>query len=99
VTTDSKDIRPIKTAFIPKNSLEIEQAYSYSSKASLQRDNHATTQFFTGRMPFLSPNQQRQSTEGNLFIIKSYTTDRHTVRTMKAVKAAQNSNTRQKHRL
>jgi len=23
-----------------------------------------TNQFFTGRMPFLSPNQQRQSTEG-----------------------------------
>jgi len=34
---------------------------------SLQTDNHAstpTTQFFTGRMPFLLPNQQRQSTEG-----------------------------------
>jgi len=34
---------------------------------SLQSDNHAstpTTQFFTGRMPFLSPHQQRQSTEG-----------------------------------
>jgi len=25
---------------------------------------HPTTQFFTGRMPFLSPNKQRQSTEG-----------------------------------
>jgi len=25
---------------------------------------HLTTQFFTGRMPFLQPNQQRQSTEG-----------------------------------
>jgi len=36
---------------------------------SLQTDNHAstrtTTQFFTGRMPFLPPNQQRQNTEGN----------------------------------
>ena len=34
---------------------------------SLQTDNHASTQplsFFTGRMPFLLPNQQRQSTEG-----------------------------------
>jgi len=34
---------------------------------SLQTDNHAsthTTQFFTGRMPFLPPNQQHQSTEG-----------------------------------
>jgi len=26
---------------------------------------HPTTQFFTGRMPFLPPNQHCQSTEGN----------------------------------
>jgi len=34
---------------------------------SLQTDNHASTPplFFTGRMPFLPPNQQRQSTEGS----------------------------------
>jgi len=34
---------------------------------SLQRDNHASTpplKFFTGRILFLPPNQQRQSTEG-----------------------------------
>jgi len=34
---------------------------------SLKSDNHASTpplSFFTGRMPFLPPNQQRQSTEG-----------------------------------
>ena len=34
---------------------------------SLQTDNNASTpplNFFTGRMPFLPPNQQRQSTEG-----------------------------------
>ena len=34
---------------------------------SLQTDNHASTpplKFFTGRMPFLPPNQQRQSTKG-----------------------------------
>jgi len=34
---------------------------------SLQTDKHASTpplSFFTGRMPFLPPNQQRQSTEG-----------------------------------
>ena len=34
---------------------------------SLQTDKHASTpplSFFTGRMPFLSPNQQCQSTEG-----------------------------------
>ena len=28
-----------------------------------QPHQHPTTQFFTGRMPFLPPNQQRQSTE------------------------------------
>jgi len=31
---------------------------------------HPTTQFFTGRMPFLPPNQQRQSTEGSGKYIK-----------------------------
>jgi len=34
---------------------------------SFQTDNHTSTpplKFFTGRMPFLPPNQQRQSTEG-----------------------------------
>jgi len=30
-----------------------------------QPRQHPTTQFFTGRMPFLTPNQQRQSTEGS----------------------------------
>jgi len=36
---------------------------------SLQTDNHASSpplSFFTGRMPFLLPNQQRQSTEGTI---------------------------------
>jgi len=35
---------------------------------SLQTDNHANIpplKSFTGQMPFLLPNQQRQSTEGN----------------------------------
>ena len=35
---------------------------------SFQTDNHASTSslhIFTGRMPFLPPNQQRQSTEGS----------------------------------
>ena len=35
----------------------------------LQTDNHAGTsslKFFMGRMPFLPPNQQRQSTEGSV---------------------------------
>jgi len=42
---------------------------------SLQTDNHASTpplKFFTDRMPFLPPNQQRQSTEGIKKVI--YTT-------------------------
>jgi len=39
-----------------------------------QPRQHPTTLFFTGRMPFLTPNQQRQSTEGSalsplLFVI------------------------------
>jgi len=35
---------------------------------SLQTNNHASTPllFSTGRMPFLPPNQQRQSTEGKV---------------------------------
>jgi len=39
---------------------------------SLQTDNHTSTSplsFFTGRMPFLPPNQQHQSTEGSIFLI------------------------------
>jgi len=39
---------------------------------SLQTDNHASTpplSFFTGRMPFLPPNQQRQSTEGSAKVV------------------------------
>jgi len=40
---------------------------------SLQTDNHASTpplSFFTRRMPFLTPNQQHQSTEGNKSVQK-----------------------------
>jgi len=32
---------------------------------------HPTTQFFTGRMPFVLPNQQHQSTEGKQKVNKS----------------------------
>jgi len=38
---------------------------------SLQTDNHASIpplSFFTGRVPFLSPNQQHQSNEGRHFV-------------------------------
>ena len=34
-----------------------------------QPRQHPTTQFFTGRMPFLPPNQQCQSTEGMALLI------------------------------
>jgi len=37
---------------------------------TLQTDNHASTpplSFFTGRMPFLPPNQKHQSTEGHCY--------------------------------
>jgi len=43
------------------------------SNLHLAPDNHASTpplSFLTGRMPFLSPNQQRQSTEGKQEIVK-----------------------------
>ena len=33
-----------------------------------QPHQHPTTLFFTGRMPFLPPNQQRQSTEGTMLL-------------------------------
>jgi len=36
----------------------------------LHTDNHVSGQFFTGRMPFLPPNQQRQSTEGKAYQLK-----------------------------
>jgi len=39
------------------------------SRAKLQSDRHhqqTNTRFFTGRMPFLLPNQQCQSTEGKV---------------------------------
>jgi len=34
---------------------------------------HLTTQVFTGQMPFMPPNQQRQSTEGTLAALTTYT--------------------------
>jgi len=38
--------------------------YAKSAPHPRQPRQHPTTQFFTGRVPFLPPNQQRQSTEG-----------------------------------
>ena len=42
----------------------ISWAICKSAPRSRQLGQHPTTQFFTGRMPFLPPNQQRQSTVG-----------------------------------
>jgi len=42
---------------------------------SLQTDNHASTSplsFFTGRMPFLPPNQQCKNTEGRNMLKKTH---------------------------
>jgi len=36
----------------------------YRRPITMPAVEHPTTQFFTGRMPFLPPNQQHQSTEG-----------------------------------
>ena len=47
--------------FLPHDAL-----YAKSAPHPRQPRQHPTTQFFTGRMPFLPPNQQHQSTEGNL---------------------------------
>jgi len=41
---------------------------------------HPTTQFFTGRMPFLPPNQQRQSTEGHLKVDSAETKNKYKVK-------------------
>ena len=64
--------------------MAVASAGPYGPYASLhlapdrQPHQHPTAQFFTGRMPFLPPNQQRQSTEGKystcivkLFIAKA----------------------------
>jgi len=40
-----------------------------------QPRQHPTTQFFTRRMPFLPPNQQRQTTEGKSCSINSAETN------------------------
>jgi len=42
------------------------------NRAKIQSNHHhqqTNTQFFTVQMPFLSPNQQCQSTEGNMTVL------------------------------
>jgi len=45
--------------------------------------------FFTGRMPFLPPNQQRQSTEGKYYINYNYI--RHGMQQMKMMLKVENA--------
>jgi len=48
--------------------MEVVVTTGATSREKLQSNHHhqqTNTQFFTGQMPFLSPNQQRQSSEGN----------------------------------
>jgi len=55
-----------------KNNLDFTEArdseWQWHQLGHMQTDSHASTPtlFFTGRMPFLPPNHQHQSTEGNL---------------------------------
>jgi len=49
--------------------MEVVVTTGAASRAKLQSSHHyqqTNVQFFTGRMPFLSPNQQCQSTEGEV---------------------------------
>jgi len=51
------------------------------SHAKLQSNHHhqqTNTQFFTGRMPFLSPNQQCQGTEGKNITLHGLAYPKHT---------------------
>jgi len=57
----------------------------------LHTDNHASTprlSFFRGRMPFLPPNQQRQSTEGTKALKE---TDSNTISTLTLSQPVQKS--------
>ena len=59
--------RKAKPIWSKRQWVAVASAGTYASCTSLQTDNHANTpplKFFTGRMPFLPPNQQSQSTEG-----------------------------------
>jgi len=51
------------------NGSAISWAICKSATRSRQPRQQPTTLFFTGRMPFLPPNQQRQSTEGILYTL------------------------------
>jgi len=49
---------------VATNEIRFKEVSDIGSMLLITTCQHSTTQFFTGRMPFLPPNQQRQSTEG-----------------------------------
>ena len=55
---------------------------------SLQTDNHTSTQFFIGRMPFLPPSQQRQSTEGTTYLASYVKKNKQTARSTGSLSVA-----------
>ena len=56
-----------------------------------QPRQHPTTRFFTGRMPFLPPNQQRQSTEGTIPACPCVYTDKKIIMFYYAIMAARHT--------
>jgi len=66
----TRKVKPI-WILLKQEAVAVASAGPYAS-LHLAPDNHASTpplSFFTGRMPFLPPNQQCQSTEGNNYIM------------------------------
>ena len=64
----SRKVKPIWIYWSKRQWVAVASAGYMQVCISSQTDNHASIpplSFFTGQMPFLSPNQQRQSTEGN----------------------------------
>ena len=63
----TRKVKPIWICWSKRQWVAVASAGPYASlhfTRDRQPRQHPTTQFFTGRMPFLPPNQQRQYTEG-----------------------------------
>ena len=63
----TRKVKPIWIYWSKREWVAVASAWPYAKLTWPQTDNHTSTpplKFFTGRMPFLPPNQQRQSTEG-----------------------------------
>jgi len=61
--------------------MEVVVTTGVTSRAKLQSNHHhrqTNIQFFTGQMPFLSPNQQRQNTGGKNITFHGLAYPKHT---------------------